>query len=81
MDELLWTAGVAAQSTVAANLHQPFVVLDFRLREGAPGDAAVAAAGATAPSATVRSEKVEVTLGQLAALEASLREALAALER
>jgi hypothetical protein len=107
VEELAWTAGVAAHASVATGLQQPYVVLDFRLREGgaeaaaaaaaagpaggAAGGAAAGAAAAAAPAApgaggaglfgALRSEKVEVTLGQLAAVETTLREALAALEK
>ena len=85
LDELSWTLGVATHATGAASLNQPFVVLDLKLRTfDTPTAASAAADGATAattpqlPPAT--HEKVELTLAQLAALETTLRDALAAMQ-
>lgn len=88
VDEVAWTVGVASHASVASSLQQPFVVLDFRLRHedaaahaGASADAAPAAGASKPVSSRVQSEKVELTLGQLAAVETTLRDALAALEK
>lgn len=91
IDELAWTVGVASHASVAASLQQPYVVLDFRLRHDASGSAETSAASASAGEASapaprsgpsvIQSEKVELTLGQLAAVETTLRDALAALEK
>ena len=70
---------MATRSTAAAALAQPCVTLDLRLRGAPPpGGGALGAGGGEPP---VWHEKVELTLGQLAVVEASLREALEALDK
>jgi hypothetical protein len=83
IEELSWTLGVATSSSSTTSLGHAYAVLDFHLRDQAAHDASVESGGAPASSlrAPVRHERVEVTLGQLAVLENSLREALAALEK
>ena len=77
LEALSWSLAVATRSTTAAALQQPLVTLDLRLR-APPLPPGTGKAGAE-PS--VRHERMELTLGQLAVVEASLREALAALDR
>ncbi len=90
LDALSWTLAVATSSTQSAALQHPCITLDLRLRAAPlalPADAAASAAGAASAepppdaAAAVWHERVELTMGQLAVVEASLREALQALER
>ena len=79
LEALAWSLAVATRSTAAAALAQPCVTLDLRLRGAPPpGGGALGAGGGEPP---VWHEKVELTLGQLAVVEASLREALEALDK
>lgn len=64
---LEWALGTATHTSAAAGIAQPFAVLQLRLRDTATG--------------AVRLQAFEAQLNQVAALEATLHEAAAALER
>lgn len=78
LEALSWSLNVATRATTAASLQQPFVTLDLRLRAPPPLLPGASASGA---EPNVWHERMELTLGQLSVVEASLREALAALDR
>ena len=78
LESVSWALAVATRSSACAALAQPCITLDLRLR----GDRGQGGGGSGGPQQpAVWHERLELTLGQLATVEASLREALAALER
>jgi hypothetical protein len=69
IDQLLgmdWSVGITTKSAVAASAANPFVVLQLRVKQAA---------------GTVRTHDLEVSVLQLAAIEASMRDAALAVER
>ena len=90
LESASWALAVAHRSSACAALAAPCLVLDLRLRraqETAGSDATgndAAGDGAAvgdAAAASVWHERIELTLGQLAFLEATLRDAVNAVER